>query len=159
LPAGRLAIMARPRAEDWLDDEIAGWKLARLDLIVCLLEPDEVVELSLQREVMPCEARGIAFMSFPIPNRGVPRSMRGGAALGEIVASGVAGGRSIAVHCRAGIGRSSVIAACALICAGSDTDRAFAQIRNARGIDVPDTPEQRDWVVAFERAYRSGAAL
>jgi hypothetical protein len=34
---GRLAIMARPRAGDWLDDEIAGWKLAGVDTVVCLL--------------------------------------------------------------------------------------------------------------------------
>src|SRR5713101_2898754 len=42
--AGRLAIMARPRAGDWLADEIAGWRAAGIDIVVNLLEPAEIAE-------------------------------------------------------------------------------------------------------------------
>jgi len=35
--AGRLAIMARPRAGDWLDDEISGWRVQGIDTVVSLL--------------------------------------------------------------------------------------------------------------------------
>ncbi len=39
LPAGvRLAIMARPRAGDWLDGEIAGWRAEGIGVMVSLLE-------------------------------------------------------------------------------------------------------------------------
>ena len=47
---GRLAIMPRPRAGDWLDEEIAGWRAEGIDVVVSLLESDEVSELGLQRE-------------------------------------------------------------------------------------------------------------
>jgi hypothetical protein len=33
-----LAIMARPRAGDWLDGEIAGWRAQGIGVIVSLLE-------------------------------------------------------------------------------------------------------------------------
>jgi hypothetical protein len=37
---GRLAIAARPRAGDWLVDEVAAWRAAGIDLVVSLLEPE-----------------------------------------------------------------------------------------------------------------------
>ena len=153
--AGRLAIMARPRAEDWLDGEIAAWKRAALDILVCLLELDEIVELGLQQEATLCRAAGIEFVPFPIPDRGVPGSLSETLTRARTIATRIAGGWSVAVHCRAGIGRSSMIAACVAVCAGIDTDHAFSLIRDARGLDVPDTREQRDWVFAFEQANRS----
>ena len=43
LPADiRLAIMPRPRAGDWLDGEIAGWRAEEIDVIVSFLEAEEV---------------------------------------------------------------------------------------------------------------------
>ena len=35
---GRLAIAARPRGGDWLDDELSGWRQAGIDVVVSLLE-------------------------------------------------------------------------------------------------------------------------
>lgn len=40
--AGRLAIMARPRAGDWLEDEISGWRAQGVEIVVSLLEQEEV---------------------------------------------------------------------------------------------------------------------
>jgi protein-tyrosine phosphatase len=147
--AGRLAIMARPRAGDWLDDEISGWRAHGIDLVISLLEQEEVSELGLQREADLCQKQGMEFLSFPIPDRGVPGSLRDAVALAETVSTNIGEGRSVAVHCRAGIGRSSLIAACALVCSGSDPAAAFAAITKARGMNVPDTEGQRDWVAAF----------
>ena len=153
--ARRLAIMARPRADDWLEDEIAGWRASGLERVVSLLEPGEVADLGLQREAALCAAAGIELVSFPIPDRGVPASRTAALALARTLAAGLVEGRSIAVHCRAGIGRSSLIAACALVCLGLDGERAFALIKEARGLDVPDTEEQREWVMGFEGACRA----
>ena len=68
----RLAIMARPRAGDWLAEEIAGWKAEGIDLVVSLLEGNEVSELELKDEQPLCAASGIEFINFPIADRGVP---------------------------------------------------------------------------------------
>ena len=46
-----------------------------------------------------------------------------------------------------------MIAACALICSGIEASEALARIKTARGLAVPDTDEQRDWIMAFGRTY------
>jgi protein-tyrosine phosphatase len=146
---GRLAITARPRADDWLETEINEWKGSGIDVIVSLLEQEEVSELGLQREAEFCRANGIDFVSFPIPDRGVPESRQQVSEIARFLATSLRNGRSIAIHCRAGIGRSSVIAACTLILCGHEAEQALALIKVSRGLSVPDTDEQRSWVLAF----------
>jgi protein-tyrosine phosphatase len=151
--AGRIAISARPRAEDWLETEVGEWKASGLDMVVSLLERDEVSELGLQREAELCRSSGIEFVSFPIPDRGVPEVGSYVSQIANSIANGIADGRSIAIHCRAGIGRSSMIAACVLICSGIEASDALARIKAARGLTVPDTDEQREWIMAFGKTY------
>jgi hypothetical protein len=148
---GRLGIMARPRAGDWLDDEIAGWHAAGTNLVISLLEKDEISELGLADEQGLCRRHGLDFVSFPIPDRGVPEAADQTGALARNLATKMNAGNAVAIHCRAGIGRSSLVAACALVCLGVDAYSAFGIISKARGVTVPDTDEQRNWVIAFEK--------
>jgi cyclin-dependent kinase inhibitor 3 (CDKN3) len=150
--AGRLAIMARPRADDWLEAEVAEWRACGLAMVVSLLDRDEASELGLQPEFELCRANGIEFVSFPISDRGVPE-IRPASELASSIAGGILAGRSIAIHCRAGIGRSSLIAAAALICLGVEAGDALVRIKEARGVSVPDTDEQRDWILNFGKAH------
>jgi protein-tyrosine phosphatase len=150
---GRLGIMSRPRSGDWLNDEIAGWKAAGINTVVCLLEHDEVNELGLGDEEQLCRRHGIAFVPFPIPDRGVPNTEGETEILARDIAVKLKDGAAVAIHCRAGIGRSSLIAACALVFSGFDADSAFEMISRARCVKVPDTDEQRDWVTLFEKSH------
>jgi protein-tyrosine phosphatase len=154
---GRLAIMPRPRAGEWLEDEIIGWQMEGIDTVVSLLELAEISELGLEREAELSREHGIEFICFPIPDRGLPTSLRDAATLAQTVALQVREGRAVAIHCRAGIGRSSLIAAGVLICSGLSADDAFRLISIARGIDVPDTEAQREWAMAFGEAMATGA--
>jgi hypothetical protein len=150
--AGRLAIMPRPRSGDWLDDEIQDWRAQGVDVIVSLLENEEIKELGLGGEPALCRQHGIEFFSFPIPDRGVPASLKDATGVVQMVASRLGDGKAVAVHCRAGIGRSSLIAASVLVCLRADPARAFELIGQARGLSVPDTDAQREWVTAFCRS-------
>lgn len=58
-------------------------------------------------------------------------------------------GRSIAIHCRAGIGRASLVAAAVLRMLGVSGEEALARISASRGLAVPDTEAQRQWVIDF----------
>jgi hypothetical protein len=49
---GQLAISARPRGGDWLDEEIISWRRAGIDVIVSLLEPAEAADLNLGNEAI-----------------------------------------------------------------------------------------------------------
>src|ERR1700732_1562148 len=86
LPAGgRLAIMPRPRAGDWLDGEVAGWSAEGIGVIVSLLEAGEVEELGLRREAGVCHDLDMEFISFPVPDGGVPAPMREAMTLAEAI--------------------------------------------------------------------------
>ena len=142
--------MPRPRAGDWLDDEIAGWRAEGINVVVSLLEKDEISELELGQEPKLCQANNMGFISFPIPDRGVPASMKETEQLVRRISAAIVDGKAVAIHCRAGIGRSSLIAACVLVLNGYDADFAFAAIGKVRGVEVPDTEAQRAWVSTFQ---------
>lgn len=146
---GRLGVMARPRSGDWLNDEVASWQSDGLNTVVSLLEPAEVRELGLADEESLCRAKGINFVSFPIKDRGVPTSSRETEALVQRPAADVAAGSAVAIHCRAGIGRSALLAACILKHQGVPESDAFPRISRARGVTCPDTEAQVEWFVKF----------
>lgn len=154
VPYGRLGIVGRPRAGDWLHDEVAAWKAEGITDVVSLLEDHEIHDLGLNQEADLVSAAGLSFQRFPIPDRGVPPSRTCAEALWNELADGVRAGGSIAVHCRAGIGRSGLMAAGVLIQLGITADMAWQRISKARGVSVPDTDEQKQWVSAHPRRYR-----
>jgi protein-tyrosine phosphatase len=148
---GRLGIMARPRAGDWLCNEIAGWASDQIDVVVSLLEPTEIAELELSEEPRWCREQAIDLISFPIADRSVPASMSKAIQLSRFLAEKINQRKTVAVHCRAGIGRSAVIAGCVLVTLGTEPDLALTLISNAR-LNVPDTEEQRSWLQIFRDA-------
>jgi protein-tyrosine phosphatase len=149
---GRSAIMPRRRAEDWLDDEIDGWRDEGVDIVISLLELSEIHELRLGREADLCSKQRIEFFSFPVADRSAS-SLRDAASLCQLMALRIDQKKAIAIHCRAGIGRSSLLAASILVCMGLDPDTAFDMIGKARGVRVPDTEEQRFWLASFQESY------
>ncbi len=143
---GRLAIMTRPRGGDWLEDEAAGWRRARLDTVVSLLEDEEAAQLQLADERGTAKSKRIEFISFPIPDRGIPASLPAVVSLFKRIAGALDKGENIAVHCRQGVGRSGLVAAGVLMSAGMDADKAVKVVSAARGVTVPETPAQLEWL-------------
>jgi len=141
-----LGILLRPRGGDWLADEVRSWRAAGLDVVTSLLAPEEVAELELQEEEARSREEGIEYHAFPIADYGVPRSQRDLAELVSRLEAALEAGKNVGVHCRQGIGRSSLLVASVLVSAGADPDEAFRRIEKARGRPVPDTIEQREWV-------------
>ncbi|MFL6427513.1 MAG: hypothetical protein ACJ71S_04665 [Acidobacteriaceae bacterium] len=149
---GRLAIVPRPRGSEWLLDDLAAIRSDGIDILISLLTPAEATELGLTRERALCERAGIEFRSFPIPDRSVPDSYRGLHALAEELATQRRHGKNIGAHCRACIGRSSLLLAAVLCVEGISPEHAFRLISNGRGLQVPDTPEQMEWLAGFASA-------
>jgi protein-tyrosine phosphatase len=155
---GKLAIAARPRGNDWLQDEIEAWKASRINKVVSFLTPEEQGELGLEDEARLCESSGMAFQSFPIEDRSVPSDHDAAASLVQEIEEDLANGKNVALHCRQGLGRSAVIAGCLLVAAGLGADAAFQEIANARHCPVPETDQQRDWVIQFAREVTPASA-
>ena len=148
---GRLAIVPRPRGGDWLEDEVQAWQESNLDVIVSLLTPSETQELSLADEAALAQGSGLRFLQFPIPDYSLPSSFEDARAFVEMLDAALTGGENVGIHCRQGIGRSSLIAAAVLVLRGTDPEEAFNRVAAARGRPVPDTSEQREWVTNFAR--------
>jgi len=148
---GKLAILARPRGEDWLEDEVEGWKEAGVGVVVSLLTSGEESELGLTKEAEIVKRNGLTYLSFPIADYSVPASKISMQQLAAELNDQLARGAHIGVHCRQGIGRSSLVAACVLVTSGESPKSAFKHIELARGVSVPDTAEQREWVMSFAR--------
>lgn len=138
--------MPRPRAGDWLEDEVLSWKQSGIDLVVSLLTAEESSELGLDSERDVCERLGLRFLNFPIPDRSVPDTHEPVNHLINQMLDALQSNQSIAIHCRMGVGRSAMIAACLLMSCGLDHPTAWKQIEIARGVPVPDTIEQKNWV-------------
>jgi len=149
----RLAITPRPRGYDWLVDDIRLLKRAGVDVLVSALTPYETEDMGLLEESQCCQNYGLEFLSFPIEDRSVPTSFSEFDGLLNSLTDRLRKGKAVGVHCRAGIGRSSMIVASALIRDGLSVDSAFRVIQDARGCSVPDTAEQRQWVERYSSRF------
>jgi protein-tyrosine phosphatase len=147
---GKLAVSARPRGGDWLEDEVEGWLKAGIDTVVSLLTSQETEEMKLQKEASLSRTHGLGFVSLPIEDRGVPNSLSEARSVVAAVNQLLTRGRNVAIHCRQGIGRSGMIAAAVLTATGLSPDVALDRVSQARGLTVPETPQQRTWVFDFE---------
>ena len=143
---GKLAVAARPRGGDWLADEVAGWRDAGVSTVLSLLTPDEERELALKEEAREVQRAGMKFVSLPIEDRQTPRSEPEVVVALEKLDTDLAAGKNVVIHCRQGIGRSGLVAACMLISKGLSSGAAVETVSAARGVSIPETPDQRHWI-------------
>jgi len=143
---GKLAMASRPRGDDWLEDEIASWRRQGVDTVASLLTREEEDDLGLGNEEQHAKARGMRFVSFPIPDREVPESDAKVAAVLEKLDADLSSGKNVVVHCRQGVGRTGLMAAGLLVMKGLNPEAAVKTLSAARGISVPETAAQRRWI-------------
>src|SRR5271167_4855928 len=143
---GKLAVASRPRGGDWLEDEMENWRRAGIDTVLSLLTPEEEQDLDLKQEACEAKARGMKFVALPIPDRQVPNSESEVSAALDRIEADLTAGKNVVVHCRQGVGRTGLVAACLLVTTGMTPDAAVKVLSAARGMAVPETAEQRHWI-------------
>lgn len=143
---GKLALASRPRGGDWLEEEMSAWRRAGVHTVLSLLTPEEEHDLDLKREAREAKAQGMKFISLPIPDRQTPNSESEVSAALDRLDTDLAAGKNIVVHCRQGVGRTGLVAACLLVAKGLTPDAAVKTLSVARGTQVPETVEQRRWI-------------
>ena len=150
---GRIAIVPRPRGGDWLERDLKLIRKDGIDVLVSMLTSEEAAEFELTDERECSRLAGIEFISFPIVDRGVPESKESFADLANKLAAQLEIGQHIGVHCRQGIGRSSLLAAAVLTSSGIESSDALQAVSAARGIRVPETAEQTRWFDEYARLH------
>lgn len=149
---GFFAIMARPSLEQSDPASVVNISRLGIDLVVSLLKTSEARALGLDAEREQVKALGMDFVSFPIPDMGVPTSVGEFASMTKMLLKQVDAGANILVHCHAGIGRSGLMAAGILLHCNLDPKQAFAHVSKMRGVRVPETPEQEYWLISNHAA-------
>lgn len=149
-----IAVASRPRGNDWLADEMADLRSHEVAVLVSCLTHREEVELGLTAEREAALVEGLEFVAVPIPDMGVPESVRAFRPVATTLAAAERAGRRVAVHCRQGLGRSPLVVAAVLVANGSVPDEAWKLVGERRGVTVPETDEQRDWLARL--VARSG---
>jgi protein-tyrosine phosphatase len=145
----RLAIVLRPRGGRWLADDLLLMKEAGVDVLVSTLPADEAAEFGLADEAAACQRAGLSYLSYPIPDRETPSSTSSFTTFVDQLRRELHAGRAAAVHCRASIGRSSLLLAAVLCAEGMTPQMAFKRLTVARGAQVPDTREQVRWIERY----------
>jgi protein-tyrosine phosphatase len=146
---GKIALVPRPRGGEWLEDEAAAWANAGLDAIISMLDQEEIESFELEREGEFCAANGIEFIAFPVTDRSVPDLNQAFLQFVEKLKTLLLDGKNIGIHCRQSIGRAPLLAAVLMTLFGMEPSEAFRQLSSARGVEVPETAEQREWAERF----------
>ena len=145
---GFLAVMAKPIAGEWIDDELRAIAKEGIIKIVSLLGRHEAFEVGLEQENEYAQKNAMEFVSYPIQDRGLPSSVKEFSHFTHHLYHDIATGKNTVIHCRAGIGRTGLVAAGVLLHHGFKPDEAFKHISQKRGVQVPDTEEQYKWIVS-----------
>jgi len=117
--------------------------------VVSLLTRDEEQSLDLKNEAALAKSQGIGFVSFPIADRHVPSSQAALAEMLEKIGFDLAAGKDVIIHCRQGVGRSGLVAACLLITRGWNPSAAVDLVSATRGVAIPETAEQGRWIEQY----------
>ncbi|MEM6297126.1 MAG: dual specificity protein phosphatase family protein [Bacteroidota bacterium] len=152
---GKIGMMARPRGNEWLSDEVFKLKNYGVDCVVSLLTPDEIMELELDEEKAFCQELGINFINFPIEDRSIPKQFNDFIRLISLLENDLKAGQRVVIHCRMGIGRTALVTAAILLRDGIAADEVFAHLSKVRGLSMPDTEEQKLWIKKWELEIRN----
>jgi protein-tyrosine phosphatase len=147
---GFVAVMPHPDAAH-LPEQVAELRRRGIALLVSLLQPRERESLGLADTADLCAQEGIEYLSHPVDDLQVPADGEAFTTLALTLKDRLLSGTSIAIHCRAGIGRSGLLAASVLVACGASPAAAFAEVSAARGANVPEVPAQGRWL----QRYRS----
>ncbi len=143
---GFLAAMPRPNKYCDLEAGVQLISDTGVNRIVSLLELKEATNLGLIDERSIAERHNIEFVNLPIADLKLPQSASVFAEQSKQLYDTICEGVNTLVHCRAGIGRTGMLCAAILANAGYTFAQAIDRISAQRGVRVPDTQVQLQWL-------------
>ncbi len=145
LRPGQLGGLPRPGIVATLDDDLAGLKRLGVTVLITLEEEQTVAPRA-------CSDVAIHCRFFPIVDMMAPSSLDAATLCKEIDAF-LEGGEVVALHCRAGLGRTGTMLACHLIWRGVVALEAFETVRRINPLFI-QSDEQIDFLSRFAASLK-----
>ncbi|MBB5233402.1 cyclin-dependent kinase inhibitor 3 family protein [Deinococcus budaensis] len=121
-------------------DRLAGHGV---NVLAPLIEAHEFELLGIADYPQAAEERGLTVLPCPVRDRDVPGDLETfGAFLDELM-DHLLDGRAVVVHCRGGLGRAGLTAACLLTQAGMPPEQAVTRVRAARPGAIETAAQER----------------
>jgi protein-tyrosine phosphatase len=155
--APRLAIVPCPAGGPNLSSALRSLRELGIGSLVSLLSAEEVQVLRLEAEGATCREVGIEYRWLPVIDHSIPKSMQEFRHVVDELQRDFRSGKAVGAHCYAGIGRSCLLMACLLCLEGLTAEEAFVRLSAARGLPVPDTWLQSQWVRHFAESLENSS--
>ncbi|MBD5655394.1 MAG: cyclin-dependent kinase inhibitor 3 family protein [Candidatus Eremiobacteraeota bacterium] len=133
-PGRKGTSMARGKWDRNLDVDLEVVRAWKPDIVLALLEEHEFTTLGIPHFRQAVADAGLPWQFLPIPDGGVPDDAfeRTWQTLGPGVRDTLRGGGRVLIHCRAGLGRTGMLAAAILVELGAPPQDAIVAVRAAR---------------------------
>mmetsp|Transcript_20204 Transcript_20204/g.51172 ORF Transcript_20204/g.51172 Transcript_20204/m.51172 type:complete len:206 (-) Transcript_20204:82-699(-) len=128
--------------------------------IVCLLNDAELRSFQLRHYSRGVTSAGFQLISHPIIEMAPPDDAALTDTVIEECAARLQQGQVLAMHCRGGVGRAGLMAACLLLRLGAaaTANEAIAMVRGRRCKTAVETRRQEDFVRGYETRLRASLA-
>jgi protein-tyrosine phosphatase len=137
--------------------DLATMQAAGVVRLVLLVEDRELGRWGDARIVELGSAAGVVVRRFPIADGAAPTTTADMDAILDTIDEGRTAG-DVAVACMGGVGRSGMVAACALVRAGAPAAEAIARVRMLRHPTAVETAAQERFVNSYARGRSASGA-
>jgi cyclin-dependent kinase inhibitor 3 len=127
--------------------------------VVCLLSDAELRAYKVRDYGKAVIAKGLQYVQYPIMEMGVPDKFDAAAEVIENIVQLMEDKQAVLVHCKGGVGRAGLVAACVLLRTGQckTAAEAIAEVRDRRCPDAVETSRQEDFVAKYALHLQSKA--
>ncbi|CAM3725454.1 cyclin-dependent kinase inhibitor 3 family protein [Deinococcus frigens] len=123
-----------------------------VNVLTPLIEDFEFDLLGMDGYHAAAELNNLEVKPFAVPDQHAPGKRADFAAFIDELMTDLLDGRGVVVHCRGGLGRAGLAAACLLVQGGMTAEGATALVRRTRGPQAIETPAQQQFIHDFADA-------